>query len=160
MGVGQLWVVRSHHHVMKMFIALLLPCMSLLGADTDMLVTTTFQTNAEENVVYSREVFTRAGQTNLLCVTMFKAGKFEVRAQQIYHEGAQLASIATAPDQVTITTTANSPYQVIFDYRPSHALRTITIWTTNGMVVDAFNCKDGILSPEDSSVFRGLGLKK
>lgn len=136
--------------------------MPLLGADTDIVVATTFQTNAEENVVYSREVFTRAGQTNLLCVSMFKAGKFEIRAQEIYHGGVRLLSIATDSHQsVSITTTANSPYEVILGFQPpNNELRKIAVWTTNAMVVDAFNCKDGVLSPEKSSVIQGLGLKK
>jgi hypothetical protein len=143
-------------NVMKTLIALLLSCTPLLGADTDMQVTSTLQTNAEKNLILAREVFTRAGQTNLTCVTIFRAGKFEVRQQEIYHGGIQLVSIAQAPDlSLTIRTSANSPYSVIFGYRSSNELRTIGIWTTNNVLVDSFKCKGGVISPEESSAIGG-----
>jgi hypothetical protein len=137
-----------------MFMVLLLSCMPLLGAETDVQVTTTSQTNAEKNLVLKNEVFERAGQTNLVCRTMYKAGKLKIRLQQIYHGGVEIAVLSGNHDEFLIQTKAWSPYWVSFNYGLSNNLQAVLVWTTNDLIVDAFDCKGGILQPVESSLLQ------
>jgi hypothetical protein len=156
---GSAFYVSLHRHAMKMSIILLLSCMPLFAADTDIQITTTSQTNAEKNLVMTQEVFTRAGQTNLVRRTMYKAGSLEVRQQQIYHGGVRLAAITTGPSIFFIKTADGFPYSVSFDYLASNDFRMVGIWTTNETLVDAFNYKDGILSPVESSLIQNPEMR-
>jgi hypothetical protein len=128
--------------------------MPLLGADTDIQVTATSQTNIEKKLILTQEVFKRDGQTNLVRRTIYKAGKLKVRLHDIYHGGFKVAVLSTEPGISLIDTKAGSPYEVTFNYGQSNNLRTVLVWTTNDMVVDAFDCKDGILSPVESSLLQ------
>jgi hypothetical protein len=138
---------------MRIYIALIVFCLPIFGADTDVQVVTTIQTNAERSLVFTQDVFTRNGQTNLMRTTLNKAGVLEVRTQRFYHEGVLVAEIATRPSSFSIETTARIPYEVSFDFfSPSNQLWNIAVWTNNNVMVDAFTRSNGVFYPVESSV--------
>ena len=71
---------------MKTFVALILSCVSVFGADTGIRVVTTVKTNAETASIYTTDVFTRDGQTNLVRRTKTKACVEQIRIQRFYYQ--------------------------------------------------------------------------
>jgi hypothetical protein len=144
---------------MKMFIALILSCLSTLGADTDLKVITSTKTDAEKALVFTQDVFLRAGQTNLVRTTLSKEGSLEMRTQRFYHEGVLLAELSKTQKDFLLTTEAGAPYSVSFDFWPSNELKSVAVWSKNGKIIDAFNCSNGICSPVQSSVIQKAGAR-
>lgn len=64
---------------MRAFIAFLLSCASVFGADGDIRVVTTARTNAETASITIKDFYTRDGQTNLVRHTKTKAGVVQIR---------------------------------------------------------------------------------
>lgn len=139
---------------MRPFIIFILSCASVLGADTDVRVVTTAKTNAETASIYTTDVFTRDGQTNLVRRTKTKAGVLQIRIHRFYHDGVLVGDYVAMQDSSGFTTEAGSPYSVSFEFWPSKDVRSAVIGTKDGVVLDAFACTNGIFSPVESSVIQ------
>ena len=136
---------------MKTFIALILSCVSVLGVDTGIRLVTTVKTNADTASIYTRDVFTRDGQTNLVRTTKTKGGVVEGRIHRFYHAGVLVSDYDAIRDSSGFTTEAGCPYSVTIEFWPSKEVRSV-VFGTNGVVLDWFTCTNGVFSPVDSSL--------
>lgn len=136
---------------MRIFIALLLPCALVLGADPSIHVVTTVRTN-ESGSVTTKDVFTRGGQTNLVRTTSTKSGTVRIRVHRFYYRGSIVADFVAMPDSSGFTTEAGSPYSISFEFDVSYIPKSAVIGTKEGFIVDAFSFTNGVFSPLESSV--------
>ncbi|SRR6266536_6710882 len=97
---------------MRAFIVFLLSCASVLGADSDFGVVTTTKTNAETASVYTMDVFTLHGQTNLVRRTKTKSGVVQIRIHRFYHAGTLVGDYIAMTDSSGLTTEAGTTYSV------------------------------------------------
>jgi hypothetical protein len=140
---------------MRTFIVFHLSCASLLGADTAIRVVTTVKTNTGTAGIYTMDVYTRDGQTNLVRRTRSKVGTpgaVQIRIHRFYHGGLLVGDFVAMPDSSGFTTEAGSPYSVSFEFDASKNVKSVVIGTKDGVVLDAFTCTNGIFSPIESSL--------
>ncbi|MGP8197929.1 MAG: hypothetical protein ACLQU4_00325 [Limisphaerales bacterium] len=134
---------------MKTLIVLILSCASVFGEDTGIHVVTTAKTNQETGSISTKEVFTRNGQTNLVCNTKTKAGVVEIRIHRFYQAGLLVGDFVALPDSSGFTTEAGSPYSVSFEFGSSKEVKSAVIGTKDGVILDAFNCTNGVFHPAE-----------
>jgi hypothetical protein len=142
---------------MRSFIIFVLSCASVLGADSSIRVVTTVKTNADTAGIYTMDVYTRGGHTNLVRRTRTKLGTVgtaQIRIHRFYHDGQLVGDFVATPDSSGFTTEAGSPYSVSFEFWPSKEVRSAVIGTKDGVVLDAFTCTNGVFSPVESSVIQ------
>ena len=139
---------------MRTFIVFLLSCASVFGADTGVQVVTTAKTNAETASIYTTDIFTRDGQTNLVRTAKTKAGTLQIRIQRFYHAGELIGDYVATKDSSGFTTESGIPYSVSFEFWPSKDIRSAVIGTKDGTVLDAFMATNGVFYPADISVIR------
>ena len=140
-------------HAMRAFIVFLLSCASVLGADTDLRLISTAKTNVETASVYTTDVFTRNGQTNLVRTTKTKAGKLQIRIQKFYHDGLRVGAYVASRDSSGFSVEPGCPYSVTVEFWPSKDIRSV-VFGTNGVVMDAFMATNGVFYPADISVIQ------
>ena len=161
---------------MKIYIALLLSCASLMGADLSIHVaSTTHYAGTNKSVVFQMDVFTRGGQTNLVRDTRIKDGTLVARIQTFYHHGFKVAMFVEGPkNNQDFEVEPGSPYSVRFrlrnpresdsavisikanaaiprgphDYTTDEGL--ISIRAKDGGIVDMFTCTNGVYYPVES----------
>ena len=147
---------------MKALIILLLSYASAFAADTGIQVTTTTKTNAVSGVVFKMEVFTRAGQTNLVRTTVTRHGVSESPLHKFYHDGVLVGTYLTMPESTmpdspqfsVLTTEVDSPYSMIAKCWPSKNASQVFICTKHRVVLDYFNATNGVFCPADSAAVR------
>ena len=137
-------IVRPRYHSVKTFIVMIVFCASALGADLGIRVSTTIKTNAETASIYTMDVFTRDGQTNLVRSTKTRRGVLQIRIHRFYHNGVLLGDYVAMQNSSGFTTEAGSPYSVSFEFWPSKDVRSAIIGTKDGVILDAFNCTNGL----------------
>jgi len=144
---------------MKTIILFLLFCVAVSGAETGLRVITTAKTNMETATISTKEVFTRNGQTNLVCNTKTKAGVLQIRVHRFYH-GSSLVGILTAmPDSSSTTSEAGAPCALDFEYGRSGELKYAAIVGKDGVLLDLFTCTNGMLFPvQDSILTNAVGI--
>ena len=136
---------------MRTFIVLILSCVSVSAADIGVRVVTTAKTNAETASIYTTDIFTRDGQTNLVRTAKTKAGTLQIRIQRFYHAGVLTGDYVATKDSSGFTTESGIPYSVSFEFWPSKDIRSAVIGTKDGTILDAFTCTNGVFSPVESS---------
>jgi hypothetical protein len=136
---------------MRTFIVFILSCASVLGADTGIQIFTSAKTNAETASIYTTDVFTRDGQTNLVRTAKTKAGVLQIRIQKFYHGGVFIGDYVAMKDSSGFTTEAGIPYLVSFEFWPSKEIRSAVIGTKDGVILDWFTCTNGVFSPVESA---------
>jgi hypothetical protein len=139
---------------MKIFITLILSCISVFAADTGIRVVTTVRTNADTASIYTMDVFTRDGQTNLVRRTKSKAGIELIRIQRFYHAGVLIGDYVAMKESSGFTTEAGIPFSVSFEFWPSKDIRSAVIGTKDGVILDAFTCTNGVFSPDGSTLIK------
>ena len=150
---------------MKIYIALFLSCASVMGADSGIVVaSTTHYEGVNNSVVYKLDVFTRDGQTNLVCDTRTtKDGTLLFRIQSFYHDGLKLGySLTTAtPERQDFVAEASSPYSVCFRSWSEHDAGLVFVNAKDGSYVDIFTGTDGVYYPADSHLIAAFndGMK-
>src|ERR1039457_3095944 len=104
---------------MKICIALLLSCASLMGADLNIQVASrTNYAGINKSVAFKMDVFTRGGQTNLVRDTRIKDGALVARLQTFYHHGFKVAMFVEGPKNLQeFEVEPGSPYSVRFRLR-------------------------------------------
>ena len=135
---------------MKTFIALVLSCASVLGADTSIQVVTTVRTNASGSVS-TKDVFTRNGQTNLVRNTSTKSGVVQIQVHRFYYNGLLVGDFVAMPES-SGSTTAGSPYSIGFEFGPTKEVKSAVIGTKDGVILDAFMATNGVFYPADISL--------
>jgi hypothetical protein len=138
---------------MKTLFALGLLCSTVFGSDTDIQVVSAVRTN-ESGSIYTKETFTRAGQTNLIRNTCTKSGVLQIRIHRFYQNGSLVGYMTASPDISSTTSEAGSPYALDFEYGPSNQLKYVILVGKDGLVRDMFNCTNGVLFPIESSELR------
>jgi hypothetical protein len=131
---------------MKTFIILIISCASVFGADTGIQVVTTTKTNAVSGIIFTMDIFTRDGQTNLVRNTMTRRGVVESQIHKFYHDGILAGEYWTMPDSSGFITEAGSPYSVIGKYWPSKGSQAF-ICTKDRVVLDYFTATNGVFYP-------------
>jgi hypothetical protein len=96
----------------------------------------------------------RGGQTNLLRNTKTKAGAVQIRIHRFYHAGQLVGDFIAMADSSGFTSEAGSSYSLSFEFWPSKEVRSAVIGSKDGVVLDAFNCTNGVFSPAESSVIQ------
>jgi hypothetical protein len=116
----------------------------------DVQVITTAKTNLETKVVIVTDTFTRNGKTNL--VRQIKSQNTAILAgtQKIYHDNFLLGTVLVGKDGnvLEISTEPNPKYSLSFDlWHSDKHLIGASIMDTNYLLIDGFNCTNGILTP-------------
>jgi hypothetical protein len=146
-------VLLRTHHSMKTLILLLLACSSVFAAETDIRVFSIAKTNAENGTVYTQDVFTRGGQTNLTRSQHVVAGK-TTGACFFYHDG-QIAGIYQAREgEWGAFNTEPGPYCMSLGYGRSGEIVSAKIGDKNGILVDEFSYTNGMFSPVEGPLYR------
>lgn len=138
---------------MRTIIALVLSCASALGAENGIRVVTTVKTN-QSGYISTKDAFTRDGQTNLVRSTYTKLGVVQIRLHRFYHDGTLAGSFVATTNGSACTTEADSHYSMCFEFLPSKEVRSAVIGTKEGVVIEWFNCTNGLFSPVESSLIR------
>ena len=135
---------------MKIYIALILSCASVLGADTGIqLASSTYRMGAHHDIL-KRDVFTRDGQTNLVCATLTRDGAWAMRTQSFYHDGLLAGTAMATQDFQDFATEARSPYSVRLTSGTSSKTGFAYIDAKDGEILDVFTCTNGVYYPADS----------
>jgi len=134
---------------MRTFIFLILSCVSAFSGDTGIQVVTTVKTNVETANIYTTEVCTRDGQTNLVRITMTKAGVVQIRIQKFYHSGVLVGDYTASKYSSGFSTEAGIPYSVSFEFSHSNDLRSAVIGTKDS-ILDIFSCTNGVFYPVEA----------
>jgi hypothetical protein len=143
---------------MKTIIALILSSVSVLAGDTNSIqVMTTISTNTELGTLVTCAVYTRDGQTNLVCFTHTKNGAVCFRNQNFYHNGTLVGGFMDDTKYSGTLSFGNAPYPYqlgfVFD-NLSHEITSASI-QGNGRILDTYECTNGIFYPADASLIRG-----
>jgi len=144
---------------MKAIIICILSCLSVFAADTNdiRVVTWTYKIMPEDSLA-TVEVFTRGGQTNLVRNTQTKDGVVLSRSQGFYHNGTEVGSymyqVGRGPDITSVGSVpgASCYFNIAFD--SSSQPRSAHIMATNFVMLDWFDCTNGVFYPTDSSHIR------
>jgi hypothetical protein len=142
---------------MKTFIVLLLLSVSALGAETDIQVISQTTTNAEGGTGWTKDIFTRNGQTNLIRVTNVRPGQ-KWSVYHFYHAGQLVANFVADSASGRFNTEAG-PYCVSLTYGPSGQIVSAAIGDKAGTYLDEFGYTNGLLSPIPGPIVRN-GLMK
>ena len=139
---------------MKIYLALILSCVSALAADTsDIRVVSTTDTHTQPDILITIDEFTRAGQTNLVCDTRTKDGALRIRTQRFYHDGLLVGEYSTnnlyAYNRSSIISVAGAPYSLSFSFDSSNRMSAVIM--SNAMVLESFSCTNGIFYSADTS---------
>ena len=157
--MAQLFSLGHVRISMKTIIIWILSCLSVFAADTnDIRVVTWSYKVLPEDSLATIEVFTRAGQTNLVRQTHTKDGVVLLRNQSFYHNGAEVGIyIYQARGGPDVTSVGSMPgascyFNIAFD--SSSQPRCAHIMATNFVMLDWFDCTNGVFYPADSSLIR------
>ena len=128
---------------MKTIIIILLATASAFGADNGVRVFTYASTNAEK--AYTREIFTRDGETNLIHVTKIQAGEAH-RVFLFYHSG-QLVGQCIIERACPFLSTESSDYTFSLAFGPSNQISSVSIGDKIGLPLDEFSYTNGSFVP-------------
>src|ERR1017187_10271257 len=120
---------------MKIYLALILSCVSALAADTsDIRVVTTTDTHTQPGILITIDEFTRAGQTNLVCDTRTRDGVLRIRTHRFYHDGLLIGEYSTNNlydyNRSSIISVAGAPYGFSVSFDSSNKMSAL-ITATN-----------------------------
>ena len=144
---------------MKALIICILSGLSVFAADTnDIRVVSWSYKVLPEDSLATIEMFTRGGQTNLVRQTHTKDGVVLLRNQSFYHNGAEVGiytyQVRGNPDVTSVGSVpgATCYFNIAFDSasRP----RSAHIMATNLVMLDWFDCTNGVFYPADASLIR------
>jgi hypothetical protein len=142
---------------MRTFLILLLTGLRVLAGETDIRVTRTAQTNAENASVYVKEVFTRGGETNLVQITK-KRPEGTTRICHFYHAGQLVGNFVADPNSSVFNTEAG-PYCLSLRFSLSEEIESVRIGSKVGALLDEFHYSKGAFSPVEGPLTQS-GLMK
>ncbi len=138
-------------------VALLMGCVSVFGADSDVHVFTHAVTNGPAGSVYREDVFTRDGRTNLVRV-LKRNSQSVMWVYRFYHAGQLVGNFVVFPEESIFNTEA-SPYCMSLKYGPAGELRSAKIGDKQGLLLDEFYYTNGVFAPVLGPL-RQVGLMK
>jgi len=140
---------------MKRIVSIVSGCLVTLAAlatDTGVQLVSTVTTTNSIGSEFTKETFTRSGQTNLVRQTLLKAGVVVSRVHEFYHHGNLVAVIQGNPDPVRFDPKPGLPYQLGLNFGPSKQSLHINGKDFN----EAFYCTNGVFYPAPDS---DLGIR-
>lgn len=153
----RVWPLRPF---MKAILGSLLCCLPSLAADTtDIRVFTRTDAKVSPGYLVTYEEFTRNGQTNLLRVTTVKDGVTNSIAHNFYHQGTYLGRYSQGGGFTFVNSAPGVPYVLSFVWDSSNQIRTASVTTSNYVILDSFNCTNGIFYPAASSAIEESNRK-
>jgi len=126
----------------------------MFRADADIVAVRTTKTNSVTGNIFTRDVFMRVGQTNLVCNTITKRGEVESQDCRFYHDGVLAGEYWAMPDSSGFITEAGSPYSLMVRFGPDHEVGDAFICTKDRVVLDYFTATNGAFLPADSSALQ------
>jgi hypothetical protein len=161
--VAQLWSLGHVRTFMKAIITCILSCLSVFAAETNDIhfVIWSYKIMPEDSLA-TVEVFTRSGQTNLVRNAHTKDGVVLFRSQNFYCNGAEVGSytyqniqkIGNGPDATIVGSTPGASYYFNIAFDSSNRPLSAHIMATNLVMLDWFDCTNGVFYPADSSLIR------
>lgn len=148
-GDGGCWASNT----MKAIITLLFSCASIWAAETELRVASTAGTNVESAVAWTRDVFTRDGQTNLVRTTKVTP-RGVTQVAHFYHAGqlvGNFLSMEADPESPTFNT-ETGPYCMSLNFWSSGAIRSAQIGDKSGVLLDEFTYTNGVFSPAERAI--------
>jgi hypothetical protein len=134
---------------MKILVTFMLLGVCVLAAE-DIAVTTSVRPHPTlSGQVTTRDVFTRAGQTNLIRITTVRDGVIISRTHRFYHNRAWVADHmvwSLDPPEASGLTTA-SGFSLTFNFGTNNQILEAYLGDKNGKIFDAFMSTNGLLSP-------------
>jgi hypothetical protein len=127
-----------------------------MGADTGITVlsTTNYSGVGGSGIIkpntFKIDIFTRDGQTNLVCDTRTQDGAMVVRIQSFYHDGLRIGYSITMPEVQDYVTEPGSPFSLSFRTRSPNGNGYVYVRAKDGSYVDIFTCTNGVYYPADS----------
>jgi hypothetical protein len=139
--------MSPHHeiHYMKKIISIVAGCLVTLSAFADVgvqLVSAVTTTNGMGGV-YTKETFTRGGQTNLVRETLLRGGVVVTRIHEFYRHSDLVAVIQGNPNPVRFDPKPGLPYQVGLNFGPS----TESLHINGKDFNEAFCATNGVFYP-------------
>ena len=131
---------------MKPIITLLFSCALTWAAETDLRVVSTSGTNADSTVVWTKDVFMRDGQTNLVRTTKVTPyGGMQVA--RFYHAGHLVGNFVSFPLKESQFNSEAGLYCMSLQYGPAGEIRSAKIGDQQGMLLDEFIFTNGNFCP-------------
>ncbi len=94
-----------------------------------------------------RDVYLRAGKTNLVRRTLYKEGKQILCAHRFYHRGISPGHFIAMENSWFLHLEANSPYSMSMGSGPSTNVIYVMILNNNGTIGDKYIQDDGVFRP-------------
>jgi hypothetical protein len=110
-------------------------------------------TRSSKSMAFKMDVFTREGQTNLVCDTRIKDGALLARLQTFYHDGFKVGVFVENPNFQEFEVEPASPYYVRLRLHSPHDSGLIYIIAKDGRIVDKFTCTNGVYYPSSEKSY-------
>ena len=136
-------------YTMRVFIILVLWCVSAVAAETGIQVSSTVSTNIETGAILKRETFTRGGQTNLIRTTKTEGGIVVFRSHQFCRHGEPVALFTWRDGEQHFHTYPGTPYSADVEFLPSKDVRCVVLMGKDWF--DGFYCTNGVYYPAPDS---------
>jgi hypothetical protein len=144
-------------YTMRVFIILVLWCVSAVAAETGIQVSSTVSTNAETGAILTSETFTRRGQTNLIRITKTVGGIVVFRSHQFCHHGEPVALFTWRDGEQHFHTYPGTPYSADVEFLPSKDVRCVILMGKDWF--DGFYCTNMVYYPAPDSDIEMKDLK-
>jgi hypothetical protein len=129
-------------HIFLLFIA----AASAFGADGGLRVFTSSATNAEGRVVYTKDVFTRGGETNLIHVKKIGSSQEAHTVFQFYRSG-QLVAQYIMESTGRFLSTESSAYTFSLEFEPGNQVGSAKIGDKLGLPLEEYIYANGAFRP-------------
>ncbi len=123
---------------------------SIFAADKDIGVLSI--TNAP---TWKIDVYTRAGQTNLVCDTRM-VGDSMHRVWSFFQNQVKVGQLEVSPNSEEFRSEAGCPYSVIFRPKSPQSSGGVYVTERDGIVLNIFTYKDGSYLPADRREIREM----
>lgn len=145
---------------MKPIIILLLSYASVLASEGDIHVFSLAHTNSE-NSFYTKDEFTRDGQTNLIRILKVNREGWS-RIFRFYHAGqlvGNFVAMGNSVDGESIFNTEAGLYCMSLKYGPAGEIRSARIGDKNGVLLDEFSYSKGVFLPVEKAAIERANAK-
>jgi hypothetical protein len=147
---------------MKAITLWLFLCYSVLADEGEIRVYSIAHTNAADiastkDIVYTKDEFTRDGQTNLIRVLKVRPEGW-VKICQFYHAGRVVGNFMVEPGRTLFNTEAGV-YCMSLTYGPAGEILAARIGDSQGVLLDEFTFANGTFSPAPGPLRKTQAMK-
>ncbi len=142
----------------RITLLLLLVCTTVFAGDDITVATTVRPSSIRPGQTTTKDVFKRAGETNLVRVTTTRDGAVISRVHRFYHHRRLVANYMQKSlrpeDGSELTTTAG--FSLTLSFGTNNQILEAYVGDKHGNIIDAFTCTNGLLFPVSSTDLKGL----